>query len=196
MPCQPKPSHPLPPRCAAVEAALQLVPGVQSAAVSLTVQQAEVRHAASACGKAFEQSLVDAVEGCGFEATGGGWAQLAGRLGVGATGGRLPCHRHAGAGTCSAHKQLHASCFFLPIPTAAPAPACCAAPLPAVIGRAESCQQLLRIEGMTCSACSSAVEAALRALPGVHEAGVNLLSGVAEVGALPLLCAARCESQL
>ncbi len=65
-----------PPAAAAVEAALQLVPGVRSAAVSLTVQQAEVRYAASAGGKAFEQSLVDAVEGCGFEATGacvGSW---------------------------------------------------------------------------------------------------------------------------
>ena len=41
---------------------------------------------------------------------------------------------------------------------------------------------MLSIEGMTCSACSSAVEAALRAVPGVHEAAVNLLSGVAEVG--------------
>ena len=53
----------------------------------------------------------------------------------------------------------------------------------AVIGRAEACQQLLRIEGMTCSACSSAVEAALHAVPGVHEAAVNVLSGIAEVGA-------------
>ena len=61
-----------PPAGAAVEVALQLVPGVRSAAVSLTVQQAEVRYAPSAGGKAFEQSLVDAVEGCGFEATGGG----------------------------------------------------------------------------------------------------------------------------
>lgn len=103
----------------AVEVALQLVPGVRSAAVSLTVQQAEVRYAPSAGGKAFEQSLVDAVEGCGFETT--------------------------------------------------------------VIGRAESCHQLLQVEGMTCSACSSAVESALRAVPGVHDAAVNLLSGVAEV---------------
>ncbi len=57
-------------------------------------------------------------------------------------------------------------------------------PLCAVIGRAEACQQLLRIEGMTCSACSSAVEAALHAVPGVHEAAVNVLSGIAEVGVL------------
>lgn len=68
--------------CAAVEAALQLVPGVRSASVSLTVQQAEVRYAAPAGGKAFEQSLVDAVEGCGFEATGAAGAGLPNRLAV------------------------------------------------------------------------------------------------------------------
>ncbi len=52
---------------------------------------------------------------------------------------------------------------------------------PAVIGPAESCQQLLRVGGMTCSSCSSAVETALRGVPGVQEASVNLLAGTAEV---------------
>ena len=70
--------------------------------------------------------------------------------------------------------------------TRRPSPCLLCPPLPPVIGHAESCQQLLRIEGMTCSACSSAVEAALRAVHGVQEANVNLLSGVAEVGAAPL----------
>jgi copper chaperone CopZ len=54
---------------AAVEAALVKVQGVQSASVSLTVQQAEVRHSG---GSGLEQRLVEAVEGCGFEATGEG----------------------------------------------------------------------------------------------------------------------------
>ena len=54
-------------------------------------------------------------------------------------------------------------------------------PPPAVLGPAESCQQLLRVGGMTCGSCSAAVEAALRAVPGVQAAAVNLLSGVAEV---------------
>ncbi|KAL4423767.1 hypothetical protein ABPG75_001068 [Micractinium tetrahymenae] len=109
----------------AVEAALQAVPGVQSAAVSLAVQQAEVRYnagtvaGAGGSGLSIEQQLVAAVEDCGFEAS--------------------------------------------------------------VIGPAESCQQLLRVGGMTCSSCSSAVEAALRAVPGVQEASVNLLAGTAEV---------------
>lgn len=39
----------------------------------------------------------------------------------------------------------------------------------------------LAIRGMTCAACSGAVEAALRALPGVTEASVNLLAGQAAV---------------
>ena len=54
-------------------------------------------------------------------------------------------------------------------------------PAPAVLGPAESCQQLLQVGGMTCGSCSSAVESALRAVPGVQAAAVNLLSGVAEV---------------
>ncbi|KAL4446311.1 hypothetical protein ABPG77_003118 [Micractinium sp. CCAP 211/92] len=109
----------------AVEAALQAVPGVQSAAVSLAVQQAEVRYNAGTVAGAgssslsIEQQLVAAVEDCGFEAS--------------------------------------------------------------VIGPAESCQQLLRVGGMTCSSCSSAVETALRGVPGVQEASVNLLAGTAEV---------------
>jgi len=32
----------------------------------------------------------------------------------------------------------------------------------------------LAIEGMTCAACSTAVERAVRKLPGVREANVNL----------------------
>lgn len=60
----------------------------------------------------------------------------------------------------------------------------------AVIGPVECRQQLLQVEGMTCSSCSGSVEAALQAVPGVQSAAVNLISGVAEVGpALPsLLC--------
>lgn len=54
----------------AVEAALAAVPGVQAAAVSLTVQQAEVRYRAAVGGKALEAALVAAVEGAGFEAAG------------------------------------------------------------------------------------------------------------------------------
>lgn len=39
----------------------------------------------------------------------------------------------------------------------------------------------LRVSGMTCGSCSSAVEAAIRRLPGVADAGVNLLACTAEV---------------
>ena len=39
----------------------------------------------------------------------------------------------------------------------------------------------LRVDGMTCGACSAAVEKALRAAPGVLSAAVNLIAGTAEV---------------
>lgn len=38
----------------------------------------------------------------------------------------------------------------------------------------------LRVGGMTCASCTGAVERALRALPGVLGATVNLLTGVVE----------------
>jgi Cu+-exporting ATPase len=45
----------------------------------------------------------------------------------------------------------------------------------------------LAIEGMTCSACSTAAEAALRALPGVSRAAVSLMGAAAEVSYDPAL---------
>ncbi|KAK9841413.1 hypothetical protein WJX74_005280 [Apatococcus lobatus] len=39
----------------------------------------------------------------------------------------------------------------------------------------------LRVVGMTCASCSTAVETCLSSLPGVHHASVNLLANVAEV---------------
>lgn len=72
------------PTLAAVEAALQAVPGVQSAAVSLAVQQAEVRYNAGTVAGAgssslsIEQQLVAAVEDCGFEASGKWFSKFSG----------------------------------------------------------------------------------------------------------------------
>jgi copper chaperone CopZ len=40
---------------------------------------------------------------------------------------------------------------------------------------------MLKVGGMTCGACSSAVEGALKGVPGVSRAAVNLLGGSAEV---------------
>lgn len=58
---------------AAVETALKGVPGVEAAAVSLTIHQAEVRYRSSGGAADMEERLVAAVEACGFEAS-GGWA--------------------------------------------------------------------------------------------------------------------------
>ena len=41
----------------------------------------------------------------------------------------------------------------------------------------------LRIEGMTCAACVARVEKALKAVPGVTEASVNLATEIARVSA-------------
>ena len=51
-----------------------------------------------------------------------------------------------------------------------------------VLGRgAASDAAQLRVDGMTCGACSAAVEKALRAAPGVLSASVNLMAGTAQV---------------
>ena len=42
-------------------------------------------------------------------------------------------------------------------------------------------QLLVRITGMTCSSCSTAVEKALQAVPGVRSAAVSLVQSRAEV---------------
>ncbi len=110
---------------------MQALPAVESAAVSLTVHQAEVQYRPAGGDTAadLEAQLVAAVQGCGFEA--------------------------------------------------------------AVVQPAECRQQLLQVQGMTCSSCSSAVEAALRAVAGVQSAAVNLISGVAEVSFDPAIVGPR-----
>jgi Cu+-exporting ATPase len=58
----------------------------------------------------------------------------------------------------------------------------CSLALPATTSALLSLPPLqLSVQGMHCSACSTAVEAALRALPGVHNADVALLSNSATV---------------
>jgi len=52
---------------------------------------------------------------------------------------------------------------------------------------------VLRVEGMTCSSCSSAVEVALRGVEGVHKASVNLLAAQAEVAPPPLVLCHGCS---
>lgn len=74
---------------AAVEAALAAVPGVVGATVSLTLGQADVHYGEGACTPA---DLVAAVEGAGFEASGGwvgGWVPVGGAC-TGACA-ELPC---------------------------------------------------------------------------------------------------------
>lgn len=53
-------------------------------------------------------------------------------------------------------------------------------------GKAETSSDrlALRVNGMTCSSCSAAVENALRAISGVQSASVNLMASRAEVSHL------------
>jgi len=58
-------------------------------------------------------------------------------------------------------------------------------------GQADSDVFKFRVTGMTCSSCSSAVEAVLKALPGVSHASVNLMLATAEVDYNPSLIGPR-----
>ncbi len=61
----------------------------------------------------------------------------------------------------------------------------CAANSHAPVGRALNAKHAFAVEGMTCSACSTRVEKALRAAPGVVAVNVNLALDRATVAALP-----------
>lgn len=52
----------------------------------------------------------------------------------------------------------------------------------ALIATAGQEAAVLSVGGMTCGACSSAVESALRAVPGVSGADVSVVTGKAQVG--------------
>ncbi|KAG2427556.1 hypothetical protein HXX76_012210 [Chlamydomonas incerta] len=103
---------------AALESQLGRLPGVGAVSVSLMTERAEVSYDPA---RVALPELLDAIEGCGFDAA------------------------------------------------------------LATEGQQEPGAARLAIRGMTCAACSSAVEAALRAVPGVAEASVNLLAGQAAV---------------
>jgi Cu+-exporting ATPase len=51
-----------------------------------------------------------------------------------------------------------------------------------LLGTAGQEEAVLAVAGMTCSACSSSVESALRAVPGVSAADVSVVTGKAQVG--------------
>ena len=66
--------------------------------------------------------------------------------------------------------------------------------LPGTLSLNSCCGAQIAVKGMHCSACSSAVQSALAALPGVSSASVALLAQSAEVGAPPPLLGASCVS--
>ena len=51
-----------------------------------------------------------------------------------------------------------------------------------LLGSGDASAVRLRVGGMTCGSCSTAMEGALRGTDGVHQASVSLLTSTAEVG--------------
>lgn len=185
----------------AVEAALRAVPGVTEVQVALLQHSAEVNYnAAVAC----TDDLVTAAEDCGFDCkllsvhnlNGGADEQedrpQVARLGI--TGmtcaacsgsveralAALPGVMRVGVSLPTGQAEVchHPSSITAEALVAAVEDLGFEARLVSKAGL-ECCS--LGVLGMTCSACSSAVEAALTALPGVSSASVSALTGRAEV---------------
>lgn len=192
----------------AVEAALKATPGVLSADVALLSESADVKVDPSVLTA---EAVVAAVEGCGFNArvvsscgkapgSGSGGFQTA-KLAVqgmhcSACSSAVEAALAAVPGVKSAAvslatQQAEVRYSGTAIATSGDSSASLERQLVAavegcgfeatVVRPAESHKQLLQVEGMTCSSCSGAAEAALQAIPGVQAVTVNLLSGVAEV---------------
>ena len=53
-----------------------------------------------------------------------------------------------------------------------------------LLGSGDASAVRLRVGGMTCGSCSTAIEGALRGTEGVHQASVSLLTSTAEVGSI------------
>eukprot|EP00775_Hariotina_reticulata_P005342 gene5342-5579_t len=183
----------------AVESALKSVPGVTKAQVALLQESAEVYF--NPCHTTAD-ALVSAVDDCGFDCklisqhlpqdeqqderpqvarlhvSGMTCAACSGAVEKGLLA--LPGVQHAAV----ALTQGEAEVTYLPSSITAEALAAAVDDLgfeAKVISHAglESCT--LGVLGMTCSACSSAVERALCAVPGVSSASVSALSGRAQV---------------
>ncbi|HEY5596275.1 MAG TPA: heavy metal translocating P-type ATPase [Candidatus Bipolaricaulota bacterium] len=142
-----------------VTKALQAVPGVRSAAVSLDKGQAvvEVESDKTSAGQ-----LAAAVAKAGYEAE---------EEGSSGHHGQAPPDENSGAQSAPSALRM------MPIHRAQPMAAVEADP---------SLYRLdLPIEGMTCASCVAKVEKALRAVAGVRAANVNLATEKATVQALP-----------
>lgn len=156
---------------AAVESCLAALPGVRHAAVSLTLQEAKVE---------YEAREVDEVRAVG-----------AGRCGTGGTmrGGCQVFLATRAAPNNPLPGPPSMTELLVPMPPHPPPPQAqlrqaiedagfgCAP-----LGSGEASSLALALGGLSCSACSAAVEAALRGTEGVLEANVLLLTSKAEVG--------------
>ena len=172
------------------------IPGVLSANVALLSESAEVSYNSAILDEA---SILEAVENAGFEprivSSSSPAARTAEIIKLEVTGMHCSACSSAvesallslpGVQRASVSLTLHQSEVVL-----APGSATTVSDLITAIedcgfdakalAKGDSSTAILRITGMSCASCSTAVEGALLPLPGVADAKVNLLAGTAEV---------------
>ncbi|GJP33299.1 hypothetical protein CLOM_g17846 [Closterium sp. NIES-68] len=147
----------------AVETALSRLPGVTAAAVALLQNQAQITFDPSIVN---ESEIVTAVEDAGFDARIVSLSRPSSR--------QLAAVASPVASPAVVTNASPAACGV----AAAAASATSAASITATSAAA---RVVVGIEGMTCSACSTAVETALSRLPGVATAAVALLQSQAQI---------------
>jgi len=64
-----------------------------------------------------------------------------------------------------------------------------------LLGSGDASTMRLRIGGMTCASCSTAVETALKAINGIHVISVSLITTTAEVGTVHPTAVLRTQTE-
>ncbi|CAI7856103.1 unnamed protein product [Closterium sp. NIES-54] len=157
----------------AVETALSRLPGVTAAAVALLQNQAQITFDPAVVN---ENEIVTAVEDAGFDAkiislsrqSARAFPAAANPVGVASASFVDPASPCGVAAAASAAPAVPAASVATASSTSASA-------------TATSARVVVGIEGMTCSACSTAVETALSRFPGVTAAAVALLQNQAQI---------------
>ncbi|CAI5463586.1 unnamed protein product [Closterium sp. Yama58-4] len=152
----------------AVETALSRLPGVSAAAVALLQNQAQVTFDPAIVT---ENEIVTAVEDAGFDARIISLSRPSTRA--------IPAA--AGVTSASLVDRVAVSAAAAPAAAAASAATASVSSTSAASVPATSARVVVGIEGMTCSACSTAVETSLSRLPGVTTAAVALLQNQAQI---------------
>ncbi|KAL4539494.1 hypothetical protein Ndes2437B_g02135 [Nannochloris sp. 'desiccata'] len=179
----------------AIENALKALPGVLSASVALLSESAKVSYNPSILDEA---TIIETIENTGFE------ARVVSSTAAAPTQAELFKFEVSGMHCSSCSSAVENALLSIPgVQRASVSLALHQAEVVITPGSSTEAQLIesiedcgfdakalakvdnnvatLHVSGMSCASCSSAVEAALRQLPGVAEAGVNLLTATAEV---------------